>query len=66
MDANGGIDQGMERGRWQEKVLNFQNASVYLQLIMSKRSQAPSADDGAEPQAKSAQESLDDTFNEDV
>jgi hypothetical protein len=36
MNTNDRSEQGSENGRWHEKVLNFQNASVYLQLLNAR------------------------------
>lgn len=55
MHSNENIENGNERGRWHEKILSFQNASVYLQLMNRKmdskqqseedNSQAPPSDE---------------------
>ncbi len=55
MHSNDNIENSNERNRWHEKILSFQNASVYLQLMNRKpdakqqsdeeTSQAPPADE---------------------
>jgi hypothetical protein len=57
MHSNDNIENSNERGRWHEKILSFQNASVYLQLMNRKNdskqqqedenAQQPSADEQA-------------------
>ena len=45
MHSNENIENGNERGHWHEKILGFQNASVYLQLMNRKMDSKQQSDE---------------------